>query len=154
MWDDNGFASVVAKVATMTRCVEVFGRTYGHEFQVDAIARAYKHYLEADYAAEQVVFILAEEWEGGDKIPTPLELRRALSGPEKRRISVGEYVQAKADQKRLNDYTADTPEAYIIRDFNNQNDEKMRENRLRKENLEKLSYNGLKAIAKPVSDAA
>lgn len=118
-------------------------KAYGlPEKDAKAICRVLEEWLISDFTAEQVAYAVEELVKQSVKVPMPDDIRAFLN-PKDRKITVGEYIQARKDYadngKQIGCQHLDT----IMR-FQDQNANERKGIERRKERIASLGYDGHK----------
>jgi hypothetical protein len=135
------------KIFTIITKICELEKAYGlPEKDAKAICRALEAWLKDDFVAEQVSYAVEELVKQSVKVPMPDEIRAFLN-PVERKITVGEYLQAKRDwidngKQQFCNYLN------IIKKFDAQNQQEDEGIERRKEYLASLGYNGHKIVKK------
>ena len=138
-WNNDDKRRMVAIVSKVCELEKAYGMP---EKDSKSICRALEMWLGEDFTAAQVVYAVGELVKQCVKVPMPDEIRAFLN-PQDRKITVGEYIQARKDYadngKQIGCQHLDT----IMR-FQDQNANERKGIERRKERVASLGYDGHK----------
>lgn len=101
----------MVKVFTVLATIQ---KSYGNEINTRETLQAWQYVL-SDYTASQVIEAMLAWMKKDNSMPTPADLIKIIAPPSPK-ITTAEYVNAKKWQE-LNYYSAYTPEAKLIREY-------------------------------------
>ena len=138
-WNNDDKRKMVAIVSKVCELEKAYGMP---EKDSKSICRALEMWLAEDFTAAQVVYAIECLVKQSVKVPMPDEIRAFLN-PQERKITVGEYIQARKDYadngKQIGCQHLET----ILR-FQEQNAEERKGIERRKERITSLGYDGHK----------
>jgi hypothetical protein len=142
-WNNEGKTELMRLVSRVCDLEKVYGVV---QKDPKGICRVLQDWLSEDFSIEQVCFAVGELVKQSVKVPMPDEIRAFLN-PQERKITVGEYIQARKDYadngKQIGCQHLDT----ILR-FQEQNAEERKGIERRKEQIASLGYDGHKIARK------
>jgi hypothetical protein len=134
----NQLFAIITKVCELEKAYGQPGK------DAKAICKVLEGWLHEDFTAAQVVYAVGELVKQCVKVPMPDEIRAFLN-PQDRKITVGEYIQARKDYadngKQIGCQHLDT----IMR-FQDQNADERKGIERRKERAASLGYDGHKVV--------
>ena len=138
-WNNDDKRRMVAIVSKVCELEKAYGMP---EKDSKSICRALEMWLGEDFTAAQVVYAVGELVKQCVKVPMPDEIRAFLN-PQDRKITVGEYIQARKDYAD-NGKQIGCQHLDIIMRFQDQNANERKGIERRKERVASLGYDGHK----------